>query len=145
MFGVPRDRRRIFVTAILAAVIVFSAALTAEAKTVKTKIPPYRSNGAIPGTVLLYEKLVINDRGEVKLTIVNPTNNGVAFTAKFSFFNNKETYLTGFTIDGFAAANRKIVYSEEVDDFIAYRKATMMKVLGRAGRMGKDPDIGDGG
>ena len=145
MLSIQRNRQMIFVTAILAAVIVFSAALSAEAKIVKTKLPPYRPSGVIPGTALLYEKLAINNRGEVKITVVNPTNNGVAFTAKFSFFNNKKTYLTGFTIDGFAAPNRKIVYSLEVDNYIAYRKAAMMKVLGRAGRMGRNPDIGDGG
>ena len=140
------DRRiMIFWTAILTAIMIFSAASSAEAKVTKQKLPPYRSSGTIPGTALLYEKLAINDKGEVKITIVNPTNNGVGFTANFGFYNNKDTYLTGFTLDGFAAAQRKIVYSLDLDNYIAYRNATMMKVLGRSGRMGRNPDIEDGG
>ena len=133
-----------FGTIIIAVVMIFSAVLSVEAATKKPKLPPYRSSGVIPGTALLYEKLVINDKGEVRITVVNPTNNGVAFNARFGFYNNKDKYLTGFTIDGFAAGNRKIAYSSRVDNR-AYRNATTMKVLGRAGRMGKDPDVGDDG
>ena len=144
MFSNPRDGKIIFTVAILAVVLIFSVVFSAEAKVTKQKLPPYRSSGAIPGTALLYEKLAINNNGEVKITVINPTNNGVAFTANFSFYNNKDTYLTGFTLDGFAAAQRRIVYSLDLDDYIAYRKATMMRVLGRSGRMGRDPDIEDG-
>ena len=139
-----RGIRMMFSAAILVAVMVFSVVFSAEAKVTKQKLPPYRSSGVIPGTSLLYEKLAINDKGEVKIKVVNPTNNGVAFTANFGFYNNKETYLTGFTLDGFASAGRKIAYSFDLDDYRAYRSATMMKVLGRSGRMGKDPDIEDG-
>ena len=145
MTSKPREGRKIFGAAILAALIIFSAALSVEAGTAKQKLPPYRSSGVIPGTALLYERLAINDKGDVKITVVNPTNNGVAFTANFGFYNNKDRYLTGFTLDGFAAANRKIDYSLKLDNNRAYRNATMMKVLGRAGRMGKNPGIGDGG
>ena len=141
----PREGRIMFGAAILVAVMIFSVALSTEAEAAKQKLPPYRSSGVIPGTALLYEKLVINDKGEVKITVVNPTNNGVAFTANFSFYNNKDTYLTGFTLDGFASAQRKMVYSFDLDNYRAYRNATMMKVLGRSGRMGKNPDIGNGG
>ena len=129
-------------TALLAAVIFFFSTFSAESA---SRLPPYRSSGVIPGTSLLYEKLSISDRGEVKITIVNPTNNGVSFSANFGFYDNNDTYLTGFIVDGFAAANRKIVYSLTLDNYRAYRNATMMKVLGRAGRMGKDPDLGDDG
>ena len=141
----PRRRRTILCTVILAAVMVFSGLFSAEAKTAKQKLPPYKSSGVIPGTSLLYEKLAINDKGEVKITVVNPTNSGVGFTANFGFYNNKDMYLTGFTLDGFAAAQRKTVYSLDLDDCMAYRKATMMKVLGRSGRMGRNPDFDDGG
>ena len=139
------EGRIFFRAAILAAVVIFSVALSAESKTTQPKFPPYKPSGAIPGTSLLYEKLAINDKGEVKITIVNPTNNGVAFNARFGFYNNKDTYLTGFIVDGFAAGNGKIAYSLRLDNSRAYRNAIMMKVLGRAGRMGKDPGIDDGG
>jgi len=134
-----------FGTAILAAVMIFSPVLSREAVAAKPQLPPYKSSGVIPGTELLYEKLSINNKGKVKITVVNPTNNGVAFTANFGFYNNKGSYLTGFAIEGFAAANRKLDYSLTLENLKAYRKATMMKVLGRSGRMGKDPDIGYGG
>jgi len=132
---------------ILVVMLVFTAAFSAEAATARRsrqQIPPYKSSGVIPGTALLYEKLSISDKGEVKITVVNPTNNGVAFTARFGFYNNKDRYLTGFTIEGFAAANRKIDYSFKLDNLRAYRNAVTMKVLGRSGRTGRDPDIGDG-
>ena len=137
--------RKIFAAAILAVLMIFSLVIFAELSAASQRVPPYRPSGAIPGTVLLYERLSINDRGEVQITIVNPTNNGVAFTANFSFFDNSERYLTGFTVDGFAAANRKIPYSLDVGDRRAYQRATMMRVLGRGGRMGREPDTGDGG
>jgi len=138
-----QERRIILRAAILAVVLIFSAALSAESKTTQPKLPPYRASGVIPGTALLYEKLSVNDKGDVKITVVNPTNNGVAFSANFGFYNNKDIYLTGFMIDGFAAANRKIAYSLKLGNSRAYRNATMMKVLGRAGRMGKYPGDGD--
>jgi hypothetical protein len=134
----------IFGAVILAAVMIFFPAFAAEAGAAKPKLPPYRSSGVIPGTSLLYEKLTINNKGEVKITIANPTNNGVAFTARFGFYDNRDRYLTGFTVEGFAPANRKIEYSLELDNFNAYRRATMMKVLGRGGRTGRNPHSGDG-
>ena len=144
MFGNLREK--IFSPAVaLAFAISFCFALGAtEARAAKPKLPPYRPSGVIPGTELLYEKLVINDKGEVSVTIVNPTNKGVSFSSKFSFFNDKNEYLTGFAIEGFASANRKTAHSLGIDDLRAYRKATNMKVLGRSGRMGKDPDPAGG-
>ena len=133
-----RRERRIFLTAaIFAVTIIFSITISAEARTATP--PPYRPSGVIPGTSLLYERLVISNNGGVKITIVNPTNNGVAFNARFAFFNNKDAYLTGFIIDDFATANGKKDYSLRLDNHRAYRNAIMMRVLGRAGRMGRDP------
>jgi hypothetical protein len=129
--------------AIVAIVILTLVPYRAEAKTKKISLPPYRASGVIPGTDLTYEKLVINDKGEVKISIVNPGNYGVSFTSNFSFYSGKGEYLTGFIIKGFAAAKRKVAYSLELDDYKAYSKAVSMKVLGRSGRMGKDNDDGD--
>ena len=138
----PRKGRIISGAAILAALVVFFVTFSAEAA---TRLPPYRSSGVIPGTSLSYEKLAINNRGEVTITIVNPTNNGVSFSANFSFFNNNDRYLTGFFVEGFAAANRNLVLSAQVDDLRAYRSAVMMRVLGRSGRTARAPATGDAG
>jgi hypothetical protein len=70
-------------------------------------------------------------------------SHGVSFTSNFSFYGGKNEYLTGFTVQGFANAKGKARYALELDDYKAYRKAASMKVLGRSGRMGKDPDGGD--
>jgi hypothetical protein len=130
--------------AIFAVTLTLLAASQSGVEAAKAKLPPYRASGVIPGTELEYEKLAISDRGDVVITIVNPTNKGVAFTSKFSFYSAKDKYLTGFAIEGFASANRKAVYSLELDDYRAYRRAATMKVLGRSGRMGKDPDKDNG-
>ena len=136
------ERQIKFAAAILAAVIILFAPISVEARVRRQQQqpPPYRSSGVIPGTALSYERLAISNRGEVRITIVNPTNNGVTFTARFSFFNDRGAYLTSFTLEGFAPANRKIAHSLNLDDLNAYRRATMMRVLGRAGRMGREPD-----
>ena len=128
---------------ILAAAAALAASRPAEAKTTRSGIPPYRASGVIPGTDLTYEKLFIDDQGAVTITIVNPRNSGASFTSNFSFYNSKGEYLTGFTISDFARANWKQEYSLELDDYKAFRKASSMKVLGRSGRMGKDPDDGE--
>ena len=137
------SKQIILAAAIFAATVFFFAAISGEAKA--STPPPYRSSGVIPGTSLSYERLTIGDRGQVTITIVNPTNTGVTFNARFAFFDNKDTYLTGFTIDDFAAANGKNDYSLRLDNYRAYRNATTMRILGRSGRMGRDPGMGDDG
>ncbi|MDR3165834.1 MAG: hypothetical protein LBU13_09690 [Synergistaceae bacterium] len=120
-----------------------------EGKTKKSKLPPYRPSGVISGTDLKYEKLFIDDDGVVSITILNPKNTGVSFVSNFSFYNGKNEYLTGFTVEGFSRANGRATYTLELDNFAAYKKAAVMKVLGRSGRMGRTPDDGaeedDGG
>ncbi|MDR1509041.1 MAG: hypothetical protein LBS53_05340 [Synergistaceae bacterium] len=122
-----------------AAFTVWAMSCPAGAKMKRSGLPPYRASGVIPGTDLTYEKLFIDDQGAVAITIVNPLGNGVSFTSNFSFYNSKGEYLTGFTVSDFAQAGRKQEYSFELDDYKAFRKASSMKVLGRSGRMGKNP------
>jgi hypothetical protein len=133
-------------SAAAAALVILLAACVlcgaSEAKAKKAKLPPYRPSGVIPGTDLKYEKMFIDDGGAVSVTIVNPQNTGVYFTSNFSFYNGKGEYLTGFVVKGFAAGNGRAVYALELDDVRAYRKATVMKTLGRSGRTGKIPDDG---
>jgi hypothetical protein len=129
---------------VLAALILASFLCGASAAAKKNFMPPYRQSGVIPGTNLKYEKLTVAGSGEVNVTIVNPGNYGVSFTSNFSFYNGKNEYLTGFTVQGFASANGKAHYALELGDYKAYRKAASMKVLGRSGRMGKSPGRGEG-
>jgi hypothetical protein len=127
------------------AALVFAPFLCGASEAAKKNfMPPYRQSGVIPGTGLKYEKLVVSGSGEVSITIVNPGNYGVSFTSNFSFYDGKNEYLTGFTVQGFANGNGKAAYALELDDYKAYRKAASMKVLGRSGRMGKNPDPGGG-
>ena len=130
--------------AIIAVFFVAASVGEAGAKAAKAKLPPYKPSGAIPGTELLYEKLAVSDGGQVSLVIVNPTRKGVSFAANFSFYGDKDEYLTGFTVDGFADAGARRAYSLELGNRKAYRKAVTMKVLGRSGRTGKTPAPGDG-
>ncbi|MDR2780585.1 MAG: hypothetical protein LBB28_05620 [Synergistaceae bacterium] len=135
---------KFFTVLILATAISTSVmAYPVGAKTRGSGLPPYRASGVIPGTDLTYDKLFIDDQGVVTITIVNPIAKGVSFTSNFSFYNSKGEYLTGFTISDFAQASRRQEYSFELDDYKAFRKASSMKVLGRSGRMGKDPDDGE--
>jgi hypothetical protein len=127
------------ISIIMLAVLISAFSFSAEAKTKKSSIPPYRPSGVIPGTDLKYEKLFIADDGAVTIRITNPTTRGVSFTSNFSFYNGKGEYLTGFVISGFAHAGRTAAYSLALDDNKAYKKATLMKVLGRSGRTGKTP------
>jgi hypothetical protein len=113
-----------------------------EGKTKKPKLPPYRPSGVIPGTDLKYEKLFIDGDGVVSVTILNSKNTGVSFVSNFSFYNGKNEYLTGFVVEGFSRANGRATYTLELDDFTAYKKAAVMRVLGRSGRMGRTPDDG---
>lgn len=135
-----------------AAVVILALLLSAfvmcglsEGKTKKPKLPPYRPSGVIPGTDLKYEKLFIGDDGAVSVTILNPKNTGVSFASNFSFYSGKNEYLTGFSVEGFSRANGRETYTLELDDLRAYKKAAVMKVLGRSGRMGRDPDYGTAG
>jgi hypothetical protein len=139
-----KNYRKFLTVLILAAAITASlTSCSAGAKVKRSGLPPYRPSGVIPGTDLTYEKLFIDDGGIVTITIVNPVAKGVSFTSKFSFYNSKGEYLTGFTIADFAQASRKQEYSFELDDYKAFRGASGMRVLGRSGRMGRDPDDGE--
>jgi hypothetical protein len=143
MFKQINNYKKFLTVLILAAAVTAWAALCpAGAETKRSGLPPYRASGVIPGTDLTYEKLFIDDQGAVTITIVNPRG-GVSFTSNFSFYNAKGEYLTGFTISDFAQANRKREYSFDLDDYQAFRGAAGMKVLGRSGRMGKNPDGGE--
>jgi hypothetical protein len=133
-----------FLCAALVCASVFLAVAAPEAHAEKPKLPPYRASGSIPGTELKYEKLSISSKGEVAITVVNPTDKGVAYMANFSFYGSKDEYLTGFAINGFARAGGKAAHAFALDDYKAYRKAVTMKVLGRSGRTGKKPEPGDG-
>ncbi|MDR1137138.1 MAG: hypothetical protein LBK91_02335 [Synergistaceae bacterium] len=141
MFNCIKKYEKFFSVLILtAAISALPLICPAESKTKKNSLPPYRASGVIPGTDLKYEKLFIDDQGGVTITINNPLANGVSFTSKFSFYNSRGEYLTGFTVSDFAQARRKQEYSFDIDDYKAFRKASNMKVLGRSGRMGKTPD-----
>jgi hypothetical protein len=133
-----------FTHAALICALVLLTVFAPDAHAAKAKLPPYRPGGSIPGTELKYEKLSVSDRGEVAITVVNPTDRGVAYTANFSFYGSKDEYLTGFALTGFARAGGKILHSFDLDDYKAYRKAVTMKVLGRSGRTGKNPAPDDG-
>jgi hypothetical protein len=138
-----RDGCGKFIAVLAVSILVLAMSCPAGAKTKGSGLPPYRANGVIPGTDLKYEKLFIDGEGIVTITIVNPLGNGVSFTSNFSFYNSKGEYLTGFTVSDFARASWKQEYSFELDDYKAFRRASSMKVLGRSGRMGKDPDDGE--
>lgn len=107
------------------------AALAAAKK--KTE-PFYSTSGSIPGTALSYENLQINDFGKAIITVYNPDNTGVSFSANFSFYTKKNAYLTGFHISGFAAARSRATFFADVPTHASLKKASYMKVLGRAGR-----------
>lgn len=145
MFELRRGKNILWTAAVIAAFFIAAAAGEASAKGAKAKLPPYKPNGVIPGTELLYEKLAIGEDGMASIVIVNPTRHGVSFAANFSFYSDKDEYLTGFTVDGFADAGMRKFHSFELDNYKAYRRASTMKVLGRAGRARNAPDRGDGG
>ena len=100
--------------------------------------PPYASSGVISGTSLTYENLQINDFGKATITIFNPENTGVSFSANFSFYTAKGAYLTGFKVSGFASRTARSAFFIDVPEYKRLKKASYMKVLGRAGRSAGD-------
>lgn len=135
---------KLFTGLALAMLILFaSASFSLEAEAAKKKknsdedketATSYRPSGSIPGTSLTYENLFINDKGIVTVTIYNPTSTGVSFTSKFSFYDDKGNYMTGFSIKGFSNAGVREAHFLELSDYKKFKKATRMKVLGRSGR-----------
>lgn len=97
---------------------------------------PYRASGNIPGTELFYDKLKIDGRGRVTVTISNPDKTGKSFAASFNFYTEKDAWLTGFSIEGFAGRMTNTAYALNFRDHKKLKKASYMKVLGRAGRTG---------
>ena len=108
--------------------ILSSPALCSTKKTESP--PPYRTSGSIGGTDLLFRELIITKQGS-SVMIVNPGRRGTFFNANFAFFDAKNQFLTGFTLEGYAAINNKnrVVFS--FNDFKKLRKATDLKVIGR--------------
>jgi hypothetical protein len=104
----------------------------------KPALPPYKMSGPVPGTSLTYENLFISDAGKVTISIYNPERSGVRFRATFSFYSAKIEFLTGFTLDGFAAASARTGYSLSLANHKKMSGAAYMTVLGRAGRVGGD-------
>jgi hypothetical protein len=76
----------------------------------------------------------VADDGAVGIVIYNPTRDGVTYTANFSFYNSKGEYLTGFSVGGFASGGSRTGFSLQLPDYREFRRASLMKVLGRAGR-----------
>lgn len=97
-------------------------------------IPPYRTSGSIAGTTLLYDKLKIDNKGNVTVVISNPGKTGETFVANFNFYTNKGTYLTGFSIEGFAPRMSNTSYALIMTDYTSLKKAAYMKTFGRSGR-----------
>jgi hypothetical protein len=137
-----KKRRSAAVIALALLLSAFVLCGVSEGKSKKVKLPPYRPSGVIPGTDLKYEKLFIDADGTVSITILNPKNTGIYAVSNFSFYSEKNVYLTGFVVEGFSRANGRETFTLELDDLRAYKKAAVMKVLGRAGRMGRAPDYG---
>ena len=117
-------------------IFIFSLAhiATAASKPQKPTALPYKSSGVISGTSLTYENLFINNSGRITLTICNPDTSGVIFSANFGFYTSKGEYLTGFALKGFAGRIAKTDYSLQLAEHNKIKKASYMKVLGRAGR-----------
>ena len=53
------------------------------------------------------------------------------FNANFAFFDAKNQFLTGFTLEGYAAINNKNLVTFPFNDLKKLRKATDLKVIGR--------------
>jgi hypothetical protein len=104
----------------------------------KPALPPFKPSGPIPGTSLVYEKMTVDDKGQVTLSVRNTERTGVRFRASFSFFSNKGEYLTGFDLEGVAPSSASVPYSLAMPDYKKYKRANYMKVLGRSGRAGGD-------
>ncbi|MDR1021485.1 MAG: hypothetical protein LBL73_12050 [Synergistaceae bacterium] len=115
------------------------AALAAKKKTAKAPaLPPYKAAGTIPGTALSYERLFVAEDGSVSVMIRNPERSGVRFRATFSFYSAKNVLLTGFQIEGTAAAVTLARYSLKLPDHKKMKDVSYMTVLGRSGRTGGD-------
>lgn len=123
-------------TVFFSLILILSAAYAAGAasKPQKPTVPPYKPSGTISATVLTYENLFISKSGKVTVTICNPDTSGVVFSANFGFYTPKGEYLTGFTVKGFAGRIAKTDYSLQLSEYGKIKKASYMKVLGRAGR-----------
>ena len=63
--------------------------------------------------------------------ILNPSRRGIFFNANFAFFDAKDQFLTGFTLEGYAAINNKNRVLFSFNDFKKLRKAKSLKVIGR--------------
>ena len=108
--------------------ILSSPALCAEQKT--ESLPSYRTSGSIGGTDLLFRDLTITKQGS-SVMILNPSRRGIFFNANFAFFDAKDQFLTGFTLEGYAAINNKNRVDFYFNDFKKLKKAKSLKVIGR--------------
>ena len=108
--------------------ILNSPALCGEKKT--ESLPSYRTSGSIGGTDLLFRDLTITKQGS-SVMIINPSRRGIFFNANFAFFDAKDQFLTGFTLEGYAAINNKNRVLFSFNDFKKLRKAKSLKVIGR--------------
>jgi hypothetical protein len=124
------------------AALLLCAAVPGRAPAAKSKtapaLPPYKITGPIPGTALSYEKLFVAEDGSVSVMIRNPERDGVRFRATFSFYSAKGALLTGFMIEGTAAAGTLAGYSLKLPGHKKMKDASYMTVLGRSGRASGD-------
>ena len=127
----PKTNR---VSTLLVCIFFLSLFLRSVACEAASGTPEYAESGTISGTPLQYQNLVVNKHGVVAVTIYNPTNTGVSFSANFAFHDSKGNYLTGFSLSGFASRNTRSSHIEEGLDYKKFRKAASVKVLGRSGR-----------
>lgn len=130
----PYDKNKIRVPMLLILFLLLLPAQVACAAKSDTALPPYRTSGVIPGTSLSYEGLFIDKNGHVTITIQNEGQSGLSFSANFGFYTNKGDYVTGFTVSGFANRKSRTVYELDLPNYKNFKKASYMKVLGRAGR-----------
>ena len=126
-------------TAVLLAILALASPLTNPAEAAKKKKeaetkPTYATSGTIPGTQLTYENLAVNSHGVVTVTIHNPTSTGVSFSANFTFYDSKGQSVAGFSLSGFAGARNRNAHMLQMKDYKNFKKATILKVLGRSGR-----------
>ncbi len=110
---------------------ILSAPAFCAAKKAESPQPsPYRTSGSIGGTDLLFRELTITKQG-ASVMIINPGRRGTFFNANFAFFDAKNQFLTGFTLEGYAAINNKNLVTFPFNDLKKLRKATDLKVIGR--------------
>lgn len=124
-------RQKYLVSFLLALLLCFASALPGLCAAKKEESsPPYRTSGSIGGTDLLFRDLTITKQGS-HVMIVNPGRRGTFFSANFAFFNAKNQFLTGFTLEGYAAINNKNRVSFHFGDYKKLKKAVDLKVIGR--------------